>query len=42
MPIHGSLWRYPYCTLRREIRSFRVDRLSGVHPVTHPNDAVAA
>lgn len=31
-----------YCTLRREIRSFRVDRLSGVHSVTHPNDAVAA
>jgi len=31
-----------YCTLRRETRSFRCDRMSGVHLVTLPGEAATA
>jgi hypothetical protein len=31
-----------YCTLRKQIRSFRLDRMLTVHPLTTPDDAEAA
>jgi predicted DNA-binding transcriptional regulator YafY len=27
-----------YCTLRREFRTFRLDRMQGCHPLTTPDD----
>jgi predicted DNA-binding transcriptional regulator YafY len=31
-----------YCTLRKQIRSFRLDRMLALHPLTTPDDAEAA
>jgi predicted DNA-binding transcriptional regulator YafY len=31
-----------YCTLRKEIRSFRLDRILAAHPLTTPDDIAAA
>ncbi len=31
-----------YCTLRRQWRSFRLDRIVAVHPLTTPDDIAAA
>jgi len=38
----NDLTAYCYCTLRREFRSFRLDRMLACHPLTTPDDAEAA
>ncbi len=37
---HISTWAY--CTLRREWRSFRLDRVIACHPLTTPDDCETA
>ncbi|MCA1666509.1 MAG: WYL domain-containing protein [Thermomicrobia bacterium] len=38
----NDLTAYCYCTLRREFRSFRLDRIITCHPLTTPDDAEQA
>jgi len=38
----NDITAYCYCTLRRECKSFRIDRMLTAHPLTTPDDAETA